>query len=96
MVREEFSELMNDFTEFYGTCLNKIQTMWWYDTFKSVSVEDFGRALDWHIHNDQFNSFPAPGKITYALEQVNQERFNNPEYPQFTGAIGAALFAHED
>lgn len=83
MVKEDFEKLMIPFTEFYSTTLSKIQTIWWFNTFKNISTKDFSDAINWHIAHDQYNTMPAPGKITAALESVKEER-SNPDYPAFT------------
>lgn len=85
MERVDFIKLMTRFAKFYRTELEEIQTEWWFETFKDVPAKDFLNALNWHIAHDQYNSLPAPGKITAALEALEEERLNRPpDYPQFT------------
>ncbi len=85
MERVEFNPLMDKFSRFYKTKLDELQTDWWFETFKDVTARDFLCALNWHIAHDQYNSLPAPGKITATLATLEEDRLNKPPpYPEFT------------
>src|SRR4030043_1961331 len=85
MERIEFIKLMDKFAKFYKAELSEIQTDWWFETFKDIKADDFLNALNWHITHDQYNSLPAPGKITAALAALEEDRLSKPPpYPEFT------------
>lgn len=85
MERVEFIKLMDPFAKFYKTKLDDFLTGMWFGLFKDVKPEKFEAALKWHLKNDEFNGFPAPGKITKAIDMAEEERINKKQdFPNFT------------
>jgi hypothetical protein len=85
MTRIEFDVKINWFLEFYGVVMTKLQCDVWFKIFGKLKPEELQNAFDWHIAHDQYNSLPAPGKITVALEALEEERLSKPPpYPEFT------------
>ena len=85
MMRGHFDEVMQWALEFYETTMLKRKTDIWYEIFNKYSQSEFKAAFMYHIETDLYNSFPAPGKITAALEAIEDEARNRkPDYPEFT------------
>lgn len=85
MTEAEFKEQIEWFLDFYGQTMTRVQYQVWLQLFGNLSVTEFLEALNYHIRTDQYNSFPAPGKITAALEAIEEESRNKkPDYPEFS------------
>jgi hypothetical protein len=83
MTRIEFDVKINWFLEFYGVVMTQLQCGVWFKIFGKLKPDELQKAFDWHIEHDQYSTLPAPGKITYALEQLADEYTNSrrSEYP---------------
>lgn len=85
MTETEFEEKIEWFLDFYGQTMTRLQYQVWFKLFGNLSITEFFAALDYHIRTDLYNSFPAPGKITAALEAIEDEARNRkPDYPEFS------------
>ena len=85
MTKTEFEEKLEWFLDFYGQTITRLQCQVWFQLFGNLSITEFSAALNYHIRTDLYNSFPAPGKITAALEAIEDEARNRkPDYPEFS------------
>lgn len=85
MDRTTFESAMELPLAFYEVTMSRKQFNVWFECFKDISLEAFTKAWEWHFKHDQINYFPPPGKITTALDQIEEARINKKqERPIFT------------
>ena len=84
MNRQYFDKLMKWFADNYDVDLRETTMNNWFAIFEKYTNVEFDKALWWHLENDCYSTFPAPGKITYALHQIDDEENGVKEYPEFT------------
>jgi hypothetical protein len=70
MVKEEFFNEMEWFLEFYDHKLTDVQSKVWFEIFRPLKKEPFHTALIWHLREDEYTNFPAPGKITLKIKEL--------------------------
>jgi hypothetical protein len=85
MLRGEFDSVIEWALDVYDASISSKNADVWYEIFKGFSQDEFKRAFMHHIKTDLYSTFPPPGKITLALNELEEARISAPaEYPSFT------------
>lgn len=85
MIRGEFDTVMNWALSYYEAGITKTKADVWFDLFKGISKEEFKTAFLHVMKTDTYGNFPAAGKITAALDELEERRINKAaERPNFT------------